>query len=483
MIGKITKGKGFRGLANYLLRDGRGEIVAGPMAGRTPRELAAEFGQLRRLNPKLGRAVAHFSLSPSPEDPPMTANEWQAIAERFMAEMGWAAEAGAPWCAVVHRDTDHAHLHLMACRIDQHGKTIADANDFRRAEGAIRRIEQQFGLTAVASPKPKRTRPATADTARPAETTTPQEEPPMTDPAAQTHPFDPASPHAATWPQPFEPGRDLAEVAIAEMHGMAVPSASVADVLTDKKRRNVRRCTAEDTYSAALLALFGPELAHVFKHERGAVLYFARPDAGRLSDKGDQITALSGMTEAAAARRIVALATAPGRGWKSITFTGSAVFVELAMREALAHRLTVHAKGAEQAAILARLMAEKQGAMGAIARPGPANAPADPILAPLAELDRLDLDWPRQLAPHPHPETSSKTPMRPAPEAAPPAPQPMPAQQPATSAAPVVGVAPMFLNLRERLQDKRNRQGSAPEKGPGAPSAPPARPGSPGRGL
>ncbi len=480
MIGKITKGKGFRGLANYLLHDGRGEIVAGPMAGRTPRELAAEFGQLRRLNPKLGRAVAHFSLSPSPEDPPLTAKQWQGIAERFMAEMGWGTDTGAPWCAVVHRDTDHVHLHVMACRIDQHGKTIADANDFRRAEAAIRRIELQFGLAAVASPQPRKPKKAPVEAAGPRTTTTQQEVPPMTDPTAQPHPFDPANPHAATWPQPFEPGRDLAEIAIAEMPGMVVPSASVADSLTDKKRRSVRRCTAEDNYSAALMALFGPELVHVLKHERGAVIYFAQPDAGRLSDKGDQITALSGMTDAAAARRIVALATSPGRGWKSITFTGSAVFVELAMREALAHQLSVHAKGAEQAAILARLMSEKQGAMGAIAGPGPATAPADPILAPLAELDGLDLDWPRQLAPHHSPETSPKTPTRPAPEALPPAPQSVPARKPALQAAPVVGVAPMFLNLRERLQDKRSRKGSAPEKRPGVP---PARPGSPGRGL
>ena len=156
MIGNITKGKAFRPLANYLMDDERGEIVAGTMAGRTPRELAAEFGQFRRLNPKLSRAVAHFSLSPSPEDPPITTALWQSIANCFMADMGWGEESGAPWCAVIHRDTDLTHLHLMACRIDQHGKTIADANDFRRAEAAIRRIEQQFGLVAVANPKPKK---------------------------------------------------------------------------------------------------------------------------------------------------------------------------------------------------------------------------------------------------------------------------------------------------------------------------------------
>lgn len=303
----------------------------------------------------------------------------------------------------------------------------------------------------------------------------------MTNPETTPHPFDAGSPLAATWPEPFEPGRDLAEIAMVETTGATVPSASIAEPLTDKQRRNLRRRTAEDDYSLAVLALYGAELAHVFKHGRGAVLYFARPEAGRLSDQGDRITALSGMSEVAAARRIVALATVPGRGWKSITFTGSTVFVELAMREALAHRLTVHAQGTEQAAILARLMAETQGAMGSNAGPTPALPAVDPILAPLAELDGLVLDRPRLSAPYRDPETSTKTPMGTAPEASPPAPQRMPAPQPALPTAPVVGVAPMFLNLRERLQDKRCRQALAPDKGPGTPPVPPGRHGLPGR--
>ena len=453
MIGKITKGKGFRGLADYLLRDGRGEIVAGPMAGRTPRELAAEFGQLRRLNPKLGRAVAHFSLSPSPDDPPMTAEQWQAIAERFMTEMGWGADAGAPWCAVVHRDTDHPHLHLMASRIDQHGKTIADANDFRRAEAVIRRIEQQFGLVAVASPRPKKARPTPANADGPTTTTTtPQEEPRMTDPVAQLHPFDPASPHAATWPQPFEPGRDLAEIAMVETIGGTAPSASIAQPLTDKQRRSLRRCTAEDRYSEALLALFGVELAHVYKHGRGAVLYFARPEGGRLSDQGDKITALSGMSEAAAARRVVTLATAPERGWKSITFTGSAVFVELAMREAMAHRLTIHTQGPEQVAILARLMAEQRGGMGSSAGPAAAQA-IDPVLAPLAELDDL-VPAGRGPLPLGVPLRRERPTDTPAPVVAPPAP---PCTPPKPVTAPVQGVAPFFRNLGDRLKNRRQQ--------------------------
>ena len=106
MIGKIApKGKSFRGLAAYLLRGGRGHVVAGPMAGRTPRELAKEFSALRRLNPKLTKAVAHLMLSPAPGDPPLTDAQWQTIAERYIQAMGFG---NAPWLAVVHQDTDHS---------------------------------------------------------------------------------------------------------------------------------------------------------------------------------------------------------------------------------------------------------------------------------------------------------------------------------------------------------------------------------------
>lgn len=443
-------GKGFRGLAAYLLRNGRGQIVAGPMAGRTPRELAAEFGLLRRLNPKLGKAVAHFSLSPSPEDAALSDEQWQAIAERFMDEMGFAH---APWCGVVHRDTDHTHLHLMACRIDASGKTVSDANDFRRAEAAIRRIEADFGLAAVASPQRKKARASPSGTK---ELTNPEENPmPDTTPP---NPFDPSDPQHATWPEPFEPGRDLAELAIIETTAsVVVPGASCPDELPERKRREMRRLTVEEAYWQQVQTLFGADVTRVFKHSRGAVLYFRGP--GRIADSGDRLTALGGMPDELAAKRIVALALSPERAWKSITFTGSARFVELAMREAMAAQLVIHASGPEQQAILSRLEAEKRGGMGAMA------APVDPILAPLAELDDLPAQtWPRT-APNPKPVPSPATPAP-----ASPATPPQPTQ-------PVVGVLPGFLNLRERLKDRR--QSRAPvAPAPSQPTAP-KKPGAP----
>ena len=128
---------------------------------------------------------------------------------------------------------------------------------------------------------------------------------------------------------------------------------------------------------------------------------------------------------------------------------------ESAMREAMAHGMKIVAKGDEQAAILAKLIAEKQGGMGAMAGP---SIEDDPILAPLIEL----YDLPAQ--------TSPRTAPTPAPVAPPPAfPEPQPPRPP------VIGVFPAFPNLRERLKERRDWLASTQPR-PSQP-VPPKRPG------
>jgi hypothetical protein len=350
-----------------------------------------------------------------------------------MAEMGF----DSAWCGVVHRDTDHEHLHLMACRIDFNGKTITDANDYRRAEAAIRRIEADYGLIAVPDPPRK--------AAKTIPTTTTKEENTMND---TTNPFPPGSPHHAVWPNGFDPGCDLAELALIEtMEGVIATSASVGEELSNRKERDLRRPIFEKGYEHELRGLFCGELATVYKHAGVAVLYF-RPGNGRLADAGHKVTVLGEMPEHLAASRIVGIART--RGWPSITFTGSANFIELAMREAMACGMPIVANGEEQEAILAKLRAEKAGGMGAMAGP----IEADPILAPLAELDNLPAQTLPRTAPTTRPEES------PAEPSAPPATPAEPPRQP------VLGVAPMFPSLRERLKERRERLGLTQPSGP-----------------
>jgi hypothetical protein len=435
-------------LAEYLLRNGRGQIIAGTMAGNTPRELAAELGQLRLLNPRLGKAIAHFSLNPSPDDPPLSDEQLEAIAAKFMNEMGFG---DSPWVGVLHRDTHfedqpRPHLHILALRLDRYGRTVSDANDFRKAEASMRGIERDFGLIAVPDPPRRKPNPTT--------TTTTNKEDTMTDtPTPPSNPFHPDDHRHAVWPGGFEPGRDLAELAMIEtVEGITATSASVGEELSVRRSRDMRRPTVEKDYEAHLKQLFGDELRAVFQHAGGAVLYF-QPGKSRIADFGSTVTALDEMPEHQAAVRIVAIGKA--RGWPSITFTGSPKFVELAMREAMAHGMKIVAKGEEQAAILAKLLAEKRGGMGAMAGPSIAD---DPILAPLAEL----YDLPAQ--------TSSRTAPTPAPVAPPPA---FPEHQPPRP--PVIGVFPAFPNLRERLKERRDWLAST-QPSPSQP-VPPKRPG------
>lgn len=450
MICKKTCGKGGRALAEYLLRDGRGQIVAGTMAGSTPRELAAELGQLRRLNPRLGKAIAHFSLNPSPDDPPVSEEQFEAIAARFMDEMGFG---DSPWVGVIHRDTHfegqpRPHLHILALRLDKSGRTVSDANDFRKAEASMRGIERDFGLLSVPDPPRKKHKSTPTTTTRGEQT--------MNDATPSTsNPFQPDDPRHAVWPDGFEPGRDLAELGMIEnIEGIVATSASVGEELSVRRSRDMRRLTVEKDYEAHLKQLFGDELRAVFKHAGGAVLYF-QPGDSRIADSGSTLTALGEMPEHQAAVRIVAIGKA--RGWPSITFTGSRKFIELAMREAMAHGVKIVANGDEQEAILAKLLAEKRGGMGAMAGPSIAD---DPILAPLIEL----YDLPAQTLP--------RTAPTPAPVAPPPA-SPKPEPQP--QRAPVVGVFPAFPNLRERLKERRDRLAST-QTSPSQP-VPPKRPG------
>ena len=154
MINNVIKGKGFLGLLNYSFNGSnnsdpsRGSLIASNMAGTTPRQLSAEFGTLRRMRPTLGKAVAHISISLSPEDRNLTDEDFTEIATAYLNHMGFA---DCPFVAVRHDDTEHQHIHIIASRINTNGDCVNDSNDYRRGEEIMRLLEQKFALTPVKS--------------------------------------------------------------------------------------------------------------------------------------------------------------------------------------------------------------------------------------------------------------------------------------------------------------------------------------------
>ncbi len=112
-------------------------------AGTTPRQIAAEFGALRKLKPNLGKAVGHLILSPGPQDRVLSKKEWKKALEIALAEHG---ASNAPYAAWLHDDTDHQHLHVFFSRILPTGQVISDSHSYQKNRFASRKIEQELQL-------------------------------------------------------------------------------------------------------------------------------------------------------------------------------------------------------------------------------------------------------------------------------------------------------------------------------------------------
>lgn len=112
MILKMKLGAGFRGLDRYVTGKPDAIVLASNMAGTNPRERAAEVAGLRSAKPDLNKAVGHLVLSQDPSLPDLTADQWRTAIDIARAEHDMR---DAPFCAVLHRDSDHRHVHVFFC--------------------------------------------------------------------------------------------------------------------------------------------------------------------------------------------------------------------------------------------------------------------------------------------------------------------------------------------------------------------------------
>ena len=144
MKAKVGRGDGFRGVLDYAMgKEKRSEVIGGTIAGLNARELAAEFGMVRRLRPDAKRPVWHCSLSLPPGDH-LTGERWNNVVGDFMNEMGFSEST--PYIAVRHRDTDKDHVHIIASRIDLSGGLWHGKWEARTAIEATQKLEKTHGL-------------------------------------------------------------------------------------------------------------------------------------------------------------------------------------------------------------------------------------------------------------------------------------------------------------------------------------------------
>ena len=146
MIGKITTGRGAGGTVAYVTEKPGAQILSSTWSGAAE-TWAAQFKEhADALNPDLaahGQSVVHVSLSADPQDGRLSDAGWRAVAEEYLARMGWAEHDHA---IVRHTDTSHDHVHIVISRVGRDGQTADLHNDFPRQERVLDSIERDFCL-------------------------------------------------------------------------------------------------------------------------------------------------------------------------------------------------------------------------------------------------------------------------------------------------------------------------------------------------
>jgi hypothetical protein len=146
MIGKIVKGRSFKGCVSYVLGDKDATLLCSEGVLKTDTaSIINSFYMQSLLNPNLSKSVGHIPLAFSPEDAPrMTDQFMERLAKKYLKEMGIE---NTQYIVVRHKNTAHPHCHIVFNRVDNDGKTISDRNDRYRNEKVCKQLKDKYNLT------------------------------------------------------------------------------------------------------------------------------------------------------------------------------------------------------------------------------------------------------------------------------------------------------------------------------------------------
>lgn len=148
IIKVLARHANFRGAITYVLERPRTvepEILDGTLAGGTAAEMAkhTEYDAARR--PDIEKPVWHAVISWHADDHP-DHQQMQVVTEGLMQRLK-LDPAKHGFVAVIHRDTDEPHVHLIVNRVSDEGKVWTGEFDARVAQAYRREIDQTYGWT------------------------------------------------------------------------------------------------------------------------------------------------------------------------------------------------------------------------------------------------------------------------------------------------------------------------------------------------
>ena len=153
MIGKTSIGRSFKGCCAYNMEKverGKGEVILSQgVRDYEQGAMVADFVRQAQMNPDLSRSVWHTAISFDPQDEARLRADPQLmhqVASEYLKGMGLAQ---SQYVVIRHRDTAHAHFHIVANRVANDGQTVSDGHNYSRSEKLLRQIERQYQLTPM----------------------------------------------------------------------------------------------------------------------------------------------------------------------------------------------------------------------------------------------------------------------------------------------------------------------------------------------
>ncbi len=140
---KTKTGKSFGGCVRYCMEKEKAEVLyTEGLRMDTPAHMTDDFNLVRKVNPDLGKAVWHTSVSFAPEDTGKVTDEMMiSIAKDYAAKFKLEQYA-----IIRHKDTDHEHFHIIANRVGYDGHTVSDQYCGSRGEELAKRLEKKYEL-------------------------------------------------------------------------------------------------------------------------------------------------------------------------------------------------------------------------------------------------------------------------------------------------------------------------------------------------
>ena len=148
MISKVLPAaRSFRSCCQYVCQDrNRAKVLkAEGVRGHDHKKMADDFESQRILRPDKRQAVFHSVLSFYPGEK-VPDKKMVVIAEQYLARIGMV---NTQYVIAKHTDRDHLHMHVVANRVDNEGRSIDESWLGLRAKKVAQDLTREHGLKAV----------------------------------------------------------------------------------------------------------------------------------------------------------------------------------------------------------------------------------------------------------------------------------------------------------------------------------------------